>query len=100
MLRPLANPKVGTYWRTELQYDNMRPEAPTFVAVVKTTRGYARMGMQECFVEFTEASKYATHQIAEWHKLQQEVFMRIFKKLSDEELGYELGLEILSQYDI
>lgn len=99
-LRPLAHPKVGTYWRTDYLYDKMRPDAPKFVAVVKTTRGYARMGMQECFVEFMEAAKYATNQIAQWHKLQQAIFMNTFIQLSDEELGYELGLEILSQYDI
>jgi hypothetical protein len=98
-LRPLANPKVGTYWRTDQQYDRMRPEAPKFVAVTKTTRGYAKMGLQECFVEFSSAYKYATMQLAEWHRLKHDIFMNIFIQISDEELGYELGLEILAHYD-
>lgn len=98
--RPLTQPVAGTYWRTELEYDKMQPKAPKFVAVVKTTRGYARMGMQECFVEFDSAVNYATKKKhPKLHRLDHEVFMRIFKKVSDEDLGHELGLEILAHYD-
>lgn len=98
--RPIAQPAVGTYWRTEVEYDKMQPLAPRFVAVVKTTRGYARMGMQELLVEFDSAANYATKKARlPYHRLTHEVFMRIFKQVPDEDLGHELGLEILAHYD-
>jgi hypothetical protein len=79
----------------------MRPDAPSLVAVVHTQRGYAKFGMQECFVEFAEGFRVATglpYALVK-HRLDLDTFLRCFTQMSDEELGDELGMEILGHYD-
>jgi len=96
-LRPLAQPAIGTYWRATKPYGHENG-APTFVAVINTERKYARMGMQECFVCFIPAVCYATREVVPAINIPQDTFMRCFRKVGDEELGHELGLEILAHY--
>lgn len=97
-LKPPVEPKIGSYWKAIAIYDAARPKSPKFVAVINTTRKYARMGMQECFVCFIPAASYATKEPTTSINLEQNVFMRCFRKVGDEELGHELGLEILAHY--
>lgn len=95
-LRPPAEPHIGSYWKAIKIYDKHKPKSPKFVAVINTERKYARMGMQQCFVCFVPAADYATCTISPSINLEQDVFMRCFRKVGDEELGHELGLEILA----
>lgn len=97
-LRPPAEPAIGSYWKATKSYDIATPEAPTFVAVINTTRKYARLGMQECFVCFVPAACYATKEVVPSTNIAQDTFMHCFRKVGDEELGHELGLEILAHY--
>lgn len=98
-LRPPTEPQIGTYWKAIKSYDNARPNAPMFVAVTKTERKYARMGMQECFVTFVPAAEYATKMTTTVPlHIAQDTFMHCFRKVGDEELGHDLGMEILAHY--
>ena len=99
-LRPPLEPVIGTYWKAIRPYDVAGGvEALTFVAVTKTERKYARMGMQECFVCFVPAAEYATKYTKSiTHHIAQDTFMRCFRKVEDDELGHDLGMEILAHY--
>jgi hypothetical protein len=100
-LKPLRNPVVGTYWKTETdKYEPVRKNNPKMVAVVATERKYARMGIQECFVSFVSAVEYATKQPQKLpYRMELSLFMDLFERIPDEELGNVLGLEILAFYD-
>lgn len=97
-LKPLLEPVIGTYWKATKIYDVNRPSSPSFVAVINTERKYARMGMQECFVCFVPAASYATKEVVPSINLDQDTFMSCFRKVPDDELGHDLGLEILAHY--
>lgn len=100
-LKPPVGPVIGTYWVTGDIYDKMQREAPKFVAVINTERKYARVGLQECFVEFTAATDYATREShnPKTYRLAHNLFMELFVPVDDEELSNKLGLEILASYD-
>jgi hypothetical protein len=98
-LRPPARPKLGSYWKALKIYDASRPKSPKFVAVIATERKYARMGMQTCFVTFIPAAEYATKvSTPRTIHLDQDIFMSCFREVGAEELGHDLGLEILAYY--
>lgn len=99
-LRPPAQPVVGTYWLTDHLYVSSKIDPPLFIAVVSVERKYARMGIQDCFVSFVKAYEYATSTMEGVpFRLEHNIFFEIFEAVSDEDLGYELGLEILANYD-
>lgn len=100
MLKPLRNPVIGTYWKTEAdRYEPIRKNNPKMVAVIATERKYARMGFQECFVSFICAVSYATKEPGKLpYRMDHGLFMDLFELIPDEELSNVLGLEILAHY--